>query len=103
MLLIYFVAFYLYTINKLGFIVNKTTVFLGNISFSLYLIHQRISNETLIPFFTKYVGFWMACLISLLIVITMATLINKFIEKPLMNYIRKGQRRAEKDMALTVI
>jgi len=102
-LLVYFLVFYLYIINKLRFIVNKTTVFLGNISFSLYLIHQRISNEILMPFFTKYVDFWTACLISLLIVIVMAALINKMIEKPLMNYIRKGYRQAEKDIALTVI
>lgn len=78
LLFLYFLTFYLYVTNNLGFVVNKTTLFLGNISFSLYLIHQSISDNIIIPFLLKYVSFSAACCITLLVIIFIAYLINKF-------------------------
>jgi len=88
MLLIYFVIFYLYITDKLLFIVNKVTVFLGTISFSLYLVHQYISLSVILPNLVKHLNIWLAFSVMLSIVIGLAFLINHFIEKPTMNYIR---------------
>ncbi|MBC7829709.1 MAG: acyltransferase [Chitinophagaceae bacterium] len=92
MLVLYFSLFILYVNNFLGFIVNKVTLFLGQISYPLYLIHQFISVDIIIPLLTNYFGvnFWVAAfIISLGIVILIATLVNTFIEIPAMKFIRK--------------
>lgn len=88
----YFSLFILYVNNWLGFIVNKVTLFLGKISYPLYLIHQFISVDIMIPLLTNYFGisFWIASfIISLGIVIIIAMLVNSFIEIPAMKFIRK--------------
>ncbi len=36
----FFIIFYLYYLNKLSYILNPVSLFLGKISYSLYLIHQ---------------------------------------------------------------
>ena len=62
MLTIYFILFILLVNNKLKFIVSKTTLFLGNISFALYLTHQSLSVEFIVPFLTNSLkmNFWIA-------------------------------------------
>jgi len=85
MLFIYFVLFVLFVNNRLTFIVNKTTLFLGKISFALYLIHQFISLEFIIPSFHSKLGlnFWIvAIFIDLPIIIGVATFITYKIEVP---------------------
>lgn len=89
---VYFLIFILYISNKLGFIVNKVTVFLGTISYSLYLIHQSIGMKMIIPFFSKYTGYWKAHLLAITVVIFLSFLINKLVEKPAMEYIRNKRR-----------
>lgn len=86
-LLVYFSAFFLYITNLLGFIINSVTLFLGKISYSLYLIHYYISYRLLIPILhnPKYFhlnDFVSNILIVLPIVLIAASLINKFIEIP---------------------
>jgi len=50
-LTIFFVAFYAFTRGKLQFICNRITLFLGKISYPLYLTHQYLSINLLIPYF----------------------------------------------------
>lgn len=91
MLIIYYSSFVLYVNDFLFFIINKVSLFLGEISYSLYLIHQFIGTYIIIPFAIKFlhVNFWIASFgIGLPIVIILATVINRTIEKPCMNYIR---------------
>jgi peptidoglycan/LPS O-acetylase OafA/YrhL len=86
MLIAYFSLFTLFVNNKLGFIVSKPSLFLGKISFALYLIHQTISVDVIIPFLTNrlHINFWIASmLITLPIVISLAALITFYIEIPL--------------------
>jgi len=94
MLLIYFLLFILYMRNRLSFIVNRYTLFLGNISFSLYLIHQYISVTIIIPWLSEYLkcNFLIAVIADLVIILSLAFLITKFVEKPAMSYIRKKYR-----------
>jgi peptidoglycan/LPS O-acetylase OafA/YrhL len=93
MLSVFYFTLILYLTNNLSFIVNKYTVSLGEISYSLYLIHQFVSCVIIIPFLLKC-GFniWISYLITLVIIIGIASLINKTIEKPAMKYIRNRYR-----------
>ena len=96
MLMLYFSLFILYTSNRLSFIVNRVTLFLGSISYSLYLLHNFISRELIIPGLIKYahLNFWVACLgVALPTVLIIAMLVNKYVEKPAMNYIRTQYRK----------
>ena len=95
MLLIYFTLFTLFVNNKLNFIVSKWTLFLGKISFALYLIHQYISIRLIIPFLTNklHISFWIAAfIIALPIVILIASLITYYIEIPMSKRMKEKLR-----------
>lgn len=74
--------FTLLLFDKLYFLVNPVTLWLGQISYSLYLCHQYLGIRVLIPAFKKHVDGWMAITIALLAVLIIAALINRFIEEP---------------------
>lgn len=85
MLLLYFTLFVLFVNNKLSFIVNITTLFLGRISYALYLIHQCVSVYFIIPLFNDLLGinFWIVTFfIDLPIIIGIAACITYKIEIP---------------------
>ena len=85
MLTLYFFLFTLFVNGKLKFIVSKTTLFLGNISFALYLIHQYISIGIIIPTLINEfnINFWISSIcISLPIVIALAAFVTYYIEVP---------------------
>ncbi len=91
MLLIYLLIVFIYTSNQLKFIVNRASLFMGEISYSLYLLHQFIALEIIIPAAMNYahIDFWVASfVIALPVVILLAALINRYIEKPMTRYIR---------------
>ncbi len=90
MLVIYFSLFILFVNNKLKFVINKPLLFFGKISFALYLIHQYISIEILIPYFTikHQLHFWVAAFITLSVIISIATLITYYIEIPVGKFLK---------------
>lgn len=93
MLIIYFLIFILFVNNKLGFIVNKVTLFFGKISYALYLVHQYISIEIIIPFFYNKIGlnFWItSVLIALPIIVLIAAFITYKIEIPYSQKMKKN-------------
>ena len=95
MLTIYFILFTLFVNGKLKIIVSKPSLFLGKISFALYLIHQKISIGYLIPtLVNKYhVNYWIASLlITLPIVIGLAAIITDYIEVPFSKRMREKLR-----------
>lgn len=91
----YFLLWILYVNNKLGFIVNRVTLFLGATSYSLYLIHQFISLKVLLPFFAGSLNFPLviSIVLTMAICILLSAGITFLIEKPAMkvlrNYLRK--------------
>jgi peptidoglycan/LPS O-acetylase OafA/YrhL len=92
MLVGYFSLFTLLINNRLSFIVNKTTLYFGKISYSLYLTHSLISLAFIIPFFHEEleINFWtVAILIDLPIVIGIATFITYKIEIPYSKLMRE--------------
>jgi peptidoglycan/LPS O-acetylase OafA/YrhL len=89
---VFFAFFFLYFFNALQFIVNRATLFLGKISYSLYLIHYTI-GALLITVFThsRFFHFTtvVAVLVTTAIILIVATLINKFIEMPATKYLKR--------------
>ncbi len=96
MLVIYFTLFILFINNKLSFIVSKPTLFVGKISYALYLVHQFLCVHILLPFLidTLQLNFWIACLITLPVVILLATAITYFIEIPMGKWLKQTLRNA---------
>jgi peptidoglycan/LPS O-acetylase OafA/YrhL len=84
MLILYFSLFTLFVNGKLKFIINKPSLFLGKISFSLYLIHQMLSIGIIIPYMVKILNlnFWLASTVALICSLGLATCITYFIEVP---------------------
>lgn len=80
----FYLLFVLFSLKMLGFLVNKYTLFFGKISFSLYLVHQYLSTEIIIPGLIKYLNFnfWIAAGIALFITVTLAAAITYLIEIP---------------------
>ncbi len=100
LLLFFFGAFFLLISNRLSFVVNRVTLFLGSISYSLYLIHQRIGTEVLRPLLQRYLPTltpnWVFSLVLLLISILLAYAITVWVEKPCMKFIRKNSLQLPK-------
>lgn len=87
---VYFILFFLFIFKKLSWIANKYTVILGEISYSLYLIHNFTGAKMIIPVCMKKLGLslWPSVMIALVSVIFIAFTINRLIEKPAMLAIR---------------
>ncbi len=86
-------VFILYLFNKLKVIVNPITIWLGQLSYSLYLIHQYIGVSVIIPGLMKYLhlSFWMSSTISFIIILSFAHLIHQYIEKPSILFLRRNR------------
>jgi peptidoglycan/LPS O-acetylase OafA/YrhL len=85
MLTIYFILFTGFVTNNLKFIVNKITLFLGKISFALYLTHECVTLEFVIPKIITplQLNFWVSSIfINLPIVLIIASFITYKIEVP---------------------
>lgn len=95
MLCIVFFLFILFANKKLNFIVCKPTLFLGKISYPLYLIHQYISIDFMIPFFIKRfnMSFWVASfVVTLPIILIIAAIITKYVDTRMVKLMRKKLR-----------
>ncbi len=69
-LILIFIAFYLFTFGKLKWVISKPLIFLGNISYPLYLLHQNIGyiliKKTAIITGQPYLTLFIPCLFSIL-------------------------------------
>jgi len=91
MLTIYFSLFILFVNHKLQFIVSKTTLFFGKISYALYLIHQYLSINFIIPTLMNklHFRFIIAALIAFIVSTLLAALITYYIEIPVRRLAKK--------------
>ena len=84
----FFVLFYLFVFNRLGWIAVRPMVYLGAISYSLYLIHGCI-GEACIP---RLPGLWgwpaLTMAVPLLLSLAAAALITHGVEQPALRLIR---------------
>lgn len=85
-----YVIFLLFLYGKLGFIVYPITMWLGKISYTLYLLHQVIGTSFIIPVMMKvfHWKFLPSMIITIAFVCFLAHLVNRFIEQPAMLYLR---------------
>ena len=99
MLVIYFTVFALYAFDVPLRVVNRATVFLGTISYSLYLVHKFVCKSLIIPFLEGQLGmnFWVVVFfICLPTVILLASLITFYVEKPGLRYIRDRYKKVSR-------
>jgi peptidoglycan/LPS O-acetylase OafA/YrhL len=89
MLSLIYLVFYLFTYGKLIWLNNKILLFLGAISYPLYLIHQNLGYLMIKQFeIWGYTGFYVVIITSV-IFISVATLINFYIERPILSYFKR--------------
>ncbi|MCF0072345.1 acyltransferase [Dyadobacter sp. CY261] len=83
------ILFALLITGKLQFLSKKPLLYLGKISYCLYLIHQYVGTH-LISSFTNSMGMniYLAIVLAIVIVIGIASLVTFFIEIPANVYIR---------------
>jgi peptidoglycan/LPS O-acetylase OafA/YrhL len=83
-------VFMLFAHKKINFFGNKYLVFLGFISYPLYLIHQNVGYVILTLFYKHLpqLPFVWSLLSALAFVFLLATLIAKYVEKPLTQMLR---------------
>lgn len=91
--LLCFMLFYLFIYNKLrrllSFSFFKVFVFLGDISYSLYLIHQ-FAGMILIYYLSKYVdNYFLLLILPLVISIVLAWVITHYLEKIIQQKLKK--------------
>jgi len=93
---IYLTLFYFLCIGiihrKTEFFAWKPLIYLGKISYTLYLLHQYIALTILIPILQYRFGinFWISVfLITLPFCIILAAIFNHYIEEPLSKWMRK--------------
>ncbi|WP_341525013.1 acyltransferase [Nostoc sp. UHCC 0302] len=89
-LIIVFTAIFNFVLdNKMKFIVQQPLLFIGTISYSLYLIHQNIGYAIIYTFYKLGINPNISICIALIISILLATTITFKIEKPMMRFIKE--------------
>lgn len=84
LLLLYYGLFFLYLKNKLSVLSSKPLLFLGTISYALYLIHQYLSVHILLPYLQMLIhNKVVVVFISYAINVLLASVICFYIEKPI--------------------
>ena len=81
--------FYLYAFNYLRFIAIKPLIFLGNISYALYLVHQNLGYIILNKLYAYFGEFQVLICVPIILSIVVAYFITKYLEKPVGKYLRR--------------
>jgi len=99
---VYFLVFFLFSKNYLRFIAIKPLVFLGTISYSLYLIHQNI-GYVIINAMRKAdaLNSFNVIVLPLMASIFLAALMQRYIEKPSLTFVRNRWQQSRLRTYLT--
>lgn len=89
LVVVFFFVFYLFAHGKLRLITIKPLVYLGTISYPLYLTHQNIGYIILLQLISMHCNYIVSFLMTLLIALLIASLITFLIEQPVRNMIKK--------------
>ncbi len=84
--------FHLFINEKLQFLKNKPLLFLGAISYPLYLLHENIGFVVIRQLTTHNIDINICILVAALISFALATMVTRYIEVPAMRYIRQRYR-----------
>lgn len=84
MLTLFFGFFILFVSNKLNFVTSRPILFLGKISFALYLTHHEVIAYIVDPLFggILHCSFFVTATIAIACSIIAAALVNRYIEVP---------------------
>ncbi len=93
---VFYACFYLAISGKLKFLVLKPFVFLGTISYPLYLLHQNLGYVILNRFYERQLSTTAGAFLSIILCVLIATLLNKYVEKPALQSIRNFYRSNRK-------
>ena len=74
--------------QRLDFLANRTTLFFGSISFSLYLVHRNLGYLALSKLYELDTPAWIAISVTVLGAIGVAALLTFVIEQPSLRYLR---------------
>ncbi len=83
---LFFTLFYLLALNRLSWIAARPLVFLGGISYSLYLVHQNIGFVIMRTLSGEHRIFQIT--VALVVALMLATLLTYLIEQPALRVIR---------------
>lgn len=86
----FYVVFYLAASGNFHFLKYKPLVLLGSVSYPLYLIHQNFGYIVINMFYEYKWNPWLGIFIAILLSISIAYLITRYIEKPAVRVIRKS-------------
>jgi len=86
--------FYLFTYQKLSWLNNRVLLFLGTISYSLYLLHNVIGYSIIyrVRQYTDIQAIYV--IVPMIFSISIATLMTFFIEKPAIKFIRNSYKKS---------
>lgn len=87
-LLIFFILFFLISIDKIGFSPNNKLIALGALTYPLYLIHQNLGYM----FFERFSGVvngWLLLILVSSLAFILALLVYHFVERPLSKFIKR--------------
>ncbi|MFB9295616.1 acyltransferase family protein [Persicitalea jodogahamensis] len=92
----YHLLFLMFVFGKLSFLVNPTLLFLGKISYSLYLLHQYVGLH-LIATFNETLGLniYVAEFLTVGIIVLLSYLVTVFVEDPAISRIKNWYRARE--------
>jgi peptidoglycan/LPS O-acetylase OafA/YrhL len=94
-----FAIFGLAIYGKLAWIVNPVTLWLGDISYSLYLTHRVWGQGIMIELARLGLPKWLAFAAAIAAALVLATSITWLIEQPALNLIRNGYKRFKEQRA----
>lgn len=86
----FFILFSILVAERLSFIAVRPLVFLGAISYSLYLIHQNIGYAILTHSGLPHA---LGVLVAVTVAISLATALNRYVERPCQQAIRRFYSR----------
>lgn len=87
-IVIFFIIFYLLVINKLSFINNRLFLFLGAISYPLYLIHEYFGYIIIRQLYSWQININFMLIIPIIAAIVIAALIHHLVEIPGQRFIK---------------
>ncbi len=85
----FFLVFYMAVIGRLQFLCVAPLIWLGGISYTLYLMHQNIGYVVIREVYKLGGNGWVAITVAFLVVIILAQLLSSIVERPAASWIRK--------------
>jgi peptidoglycan/LPS O-acetylase OafA/YrhL len=90
---VFFAMFYLFAYGKLGFVAVQPFVFLGTISYPLYLLHAVIGNVVLSRCYSFHLSVPLALLTAFTVALGLASAVTYTVERPAMAWIRNWYKK----------